>query len=290
MCQYSAEDGFFNDWHLVNAGQFATGGAGLVILEATAVESAGRISPQCAGLWSDAHVAPLARIVQFLHTQRAAAGLQLAHAGRKASTASPFAGIRRASVTAAEGGWPTQVVGASNLAWDKDWITPRELSVADIKLMVANWVAATHRANEAGVDFLEIHGAHGYLLSSFLSPLSNQRTDSYGGSFDNRVRLCLELTQAVRQAWPAHKPLAIRLTSTEWVPNGWNVDDTVQLARLLAPHVDLIDCSSGGNTASQQIVVGPGFQVPFAAAVKQAVGSQVLFFFFFFRRVLCCLL
>ena len=246
MCQYSASEGFFNDWHLQNAAQFAVGGAGLVILEATAVSSNGRITPHCTGLWADEHIPSLERIATFVRSQGAACGLQIAHAGRKSSTPSPFAGIPRAGLSVADGGWPDTVVGASPIPWDERWITPHELTKQEIQDITRDFVAAANRAERAGINMIEIHAAHGYLISSFLSPLSNQRTDEYGGDFDNRTRLCVEVTKAVRQAWPGQKPLSIRLSCTEWVQGGWTIDDTVALAKRLAPYVDFIDCSSGG--------------------------------------------
>jgi 2,4-dienoyl-CoA reductase-like NADH-dependent reductase (Old Yellow Enzyme family) len=264
MCQYSAVDGVPNDWHFVHLGQFATGGAGLVMTEAAAVSPEGRISPRDAGIWNDEQVAAWRRIIDFIHGQGAKAGIQLGHAGRKASTQPPWEG--RATVPAAEGGW--QSVAPSAVAFG-DYATPRELTEAEIQGVVADFAAGARRALEAGVDAIEIHAAHGYLIHEFYSPLSNLRTDGYGGDFDGRVRLMLEVATAVRAEIGDEVPLFTRLSATDWADGGWTGDDTVRLARLLADHgVDLIDISSAGITLAQQIPLGPGYQVPFAQRVR----------------------
>ena len=267
MCQYSAVDGVANDWHLMHLGARAAGGAGLVIAEATAVTAAGRISPADLGIWNDEQVAPLARIVDFLHTQGAAAGIQLAHAGRKAATAVPWLGS--GPLDERDGGWP--VVGASPLAYDAEHQQPHELTVPELEQMVELFVAAARRAVTAGFDVLEIHGAHGYLLSTFHSPLSNQRTDAYGGDFAGRTKLTLDIARAIRAAIPDTTALFLRVSATDWVEGGWTLADTVRLAgEAHALGVDLVDCSSGGVSPDQQIAVGTGYQVPFAQAVRAA--------------------
>lgn len=269
MCQYSATDGLANDWHLVHLGARATGGAGLVVVEATAVEPAGRISPSDLGLWTDAQIPGLRRITDFLRAHGAVPGIQLAHAGRKASVGRPWEG--GAPLLPAQGGWP--VVGPSALPFADGSPVPEALTAADMTRLIEAFAAATHRAQAAGFEFVELHGAHGYLLHSFLSPLSNRRTDDYGGSREGRMRLLLEVTEAVRAAWPETLPLAVRLSCTDWVEGGWTVDDSVAAARALtARGVDLIDCSSGGNVPRAPIPVGPGFQVPAAARVRAEAG------------------
>jgi len=268
MCQYSSEDGFFSDWHLVHLGTYAKGGAALIHTEATAVSPKGRISPHDAGLWKDEHIPGYKRVVDFIHAYGAAAAIQIAHAGRKASTKSPFLPGPH-SVLPENGGWET--VAPSSIAFG-DYLLPAELSVSEIKEIVDQFVATTKRAEAAGFDWIEIHGAHGYLLHSFLSPLSNTRTDLYGGSFENRIRFVIEVVQAVRAAWDSRKPLAIRLSCTDWVDGGWSLEETIQLGKKLKElGVDLIDCSSGGLHHQQKIQVGPLYQVPFAAAVKKEV-------------------
>ena len=264
MCQYSAVDGVPNDWHFVHLGQFAAGGAGLVMTEAAAVSPEGRISPRDAGIWNDEQVAAWRRIVDFIHGQGAKAAIQLGHAGRKASTQPPWLG--RETVPAAEGGW--QSVAPSAVAFG-DYATPRELTEAEIQAVVADFAAGARRALDAGVDAIEIHAAHGYLIHQFYSPLSNLRTDGYGGDFDGRVRFMLEVATAVRAEIGDEVPLFTRLSATDWADGGWTGDDTVRLARLLADHgVDLVDVSSGGITLAQQIPLGPGYQVPFAQRVR----------------------
>jgi len=269
MCMYSAQDGVANDWHLVHLASRAIGGAGLVMTEATAVLPEGRISPQDLGLWQDEQTAPLARIVDAIHQHGAAAGIQLAHAGRKGSTWAPHEG--EGAVPAERGGW--SVVAPSALAFSPTYRAPTALTSEGIKGVVAAFAAAAQRAARAGFDVAEIHAAHGYLLHQFLSPLANQRDDAYGGSFENRIRLLLEVTTAVRAVWPAQRPLFVRLSATDWVDGGWNADDTVALSsRLKALGVDLIDVSSGGTVPSAQIPVGPGYQTAFAARVRTEAG------------------
>lgn len=270
MCQYSAQDGHINDWHMVHLGSRAVGGAGLVIMEATAVVAAGRISPQDVGIWSDEHIAPLRRLTRFIEAQGSFAGIQLAHAGRKASTYHPWAG-KSGSVPLAEGGWSTS--GPSALAFEDGFRTPAAMSIADIALQVQAFAQAAQRALQAGFKVVEVHAAHGYLVHEFLSPLSNQRSDQYGGSFENRTRLLLEIVSAVRAVWPSELPLFVRISATDWSTGGWSVDETVTLARQLrALGVDLMDVSSGGNLASAVIPTGPGYQTAFAARVRHEAG------------------
>lgn len=269
MCQYSCEDGYATDWHLVHLGSRAVGGAGLVLTEAIAVTADGRISPEDLGIWQDGHVEMLSRIVRFAHTQGAVIGTQLAHAGRKASTKRPWSGSGRVEPTA--GGWP--VVGPSAEPFQPDYPVPRPLAADEMAGVVRAFRDAAVRSLEAGFDVVEIHAAHGYLLHQFLSPLINRRTDAYGGSFDNRVRLVHEVVDAVRGVWPERLPLFVRLSCTDWADGGWDLEQSIALARQLATRgVDLVDCSSGGGVAHQQIAVGPGYQVPFADAVRRQAG------------------
>lgn len=268
MCQYSceAQDGMASDWHLVHLGSRAAGGAGLIFTEAAAVTPEGRISPYDLGFWSDAHAEALARTVAFVRGQGAAIGIQLAHAGRKASTTRPWDGHR--GVPDAEGGWTP--VGPSNLAYSATYRAPREMSRDDIQATVAAFGDAAARANRVSFDVIEIHAAHGYLLHEFMSPLSNQRTDQYGGSFENRIRMTLDVVETIRASWPASKPLFLRLSATDWVSDGWDIDDAVRLAAEVAKlGVDVIDCSSGGLDARQHISPGPGYQVPFAERIRR---------------------
>ncbi|MEZ0326483.1 MAG: NADH:flavin oxidoreductase/NADH oxidase [Fimbriimonas sp.] len=268
MCQYSSEDGFANDWHLVHLGSRAVGGAGMVMAEATAVVPEGRISPQDLGIWKDEHVAFLARIAAFITSQRSVPAIQLAHAGRKASTRRPWEGGGTAPLE--EGGW-LPVYAPSALAFSERALTPEEMSCAEIARITQAFADAAVRALRAGFKAIELHGAHGYLLHAFLSPLSNHRTDEYGGSYDNRTRFVKEVTRAVRQVWPEELPLLIRLSATDWVEGGWDVDQTVLLAQELQEMgVDLVDCSSGGTVAGVSIPLGPGYQVSFAEAVHNA--------------------
>jgi 2,4-dienoyl-CoA reductase-like NADH-dependent reductase (Old Yellow Enzyme family) len=265
MCQYSAADGFANDWHMVHLGSRAQGGPGLVMLEASAVLPEGRITPDDLGIYKDEHVAGLKRIAEFIHAQGVRAGIQLAHAGRKASMASPFVGDRL--VTAEEGGWTP--VAPSAIAFAPHYAVPEALDEAGIDAVVEAFDKAARRAFAAGFDFVEIHSAHGYLLNEFLSPLSNHRTDAYGGSFENRTRLLLRVVDAVRAAWPEHLPLFVRISATDWMEGGWSVDDSVALSGILRAHgVDLIDVSSGGLVPNAKITVGPAFQTPFAARIR----------------------
>ncbi len=270
MCQYAVEagDGVPTDWHLVHLGARATGGFGLTITEANAVSPEGRISPQDVGIWNDDQQAAWSRIVGFLHAQGASAGTQLAHAGRKASTFSPWRG--EGTIPATDGGW--DAVGPSASAY-QGYAEPHTMTVDEIAAVVEDFAAAAGRADAAGFDLVELHGAHGYLLHQFLSPLANRRTDAYGGSFENRTRLLVDVVDAVRAAWPAGKPLLVRLSATDWVEGGWTADETVELSAVLGEHgVDLVDVSSGGLDARQEIPVGPGYQVPFARDVRAKAG------------------
>lgn len=269
MCQYSSQDGFATDWHLVHLGCRAQGGAGLVMMEATAVLPEGRISPADHGIWKDEHIPNLTRIVEFLHSQGARAGIQLAHAGRKGSTKPPSLG--QGAALPEEGGW--QPVGPSELAFAPQYPMPRALDRSGIDAVIQGFRQAAHRALKAGFDIIEIHAAHGYLLHEFLSPLSNHRTDGYGGSFENRARLVLEVTRSVRAEWPAHLPLSIRISATDWVEGGWNADESVRLAGLLRElGVDLIDVSSAGLVPDAKVPVGPGYQVQFATRIRREAG------------------
>ena len=272
MCQYSCENGLANDWHLVHLGSRAVGGAGLVIVEATAVAANGRISPDDMGIWSDAHIEPLARITRFVHSQGAAAGIQLAHAGRKASTRRPADGGNKLSE--AEGGW-RNVVAPSAVPFSAEYPMPAALTEEGIAAVVRDFGAAALRAVQAGFRVIEVHAAHGYLLHEFLSPLVNRRTDSYGGSFDNRTRIVREVVQAIRRDWPEKYPLFIRISATEWTEGGFGVDDAVELARQLASlGVDLVDCSSGGNLLGAKIPSAPGYQVKFAERIRREAGVR----------------
>lgn len=270
MCMYSAQaDGLANEFHLVHLGQFALGGAGLIFTEATAVSPEGRISPQDLGLWNDGQMVQLGHITDFVHQAGSKIGLQLAHAGRKASTYAPGRD-RRGWVPEAEGGWT--VVGPDGNAYNELLGAPRQLSVKDLQGIVKAFADAARRAHMAGFDAVEIHAAHGYLLHQFMSPLSNTRTDEYGGSFENRVRLTLEVVRAVHGVWPGHLPLFVRVSATDWAPGGWDLEQTARLAQLLRYEgVDVLDVSSGGLTPAQQITPGPAYQTPFAAHIKATV-------------------
>jgi 2,4-dienoyl-CoA reductase-like NADH-dependent reductase (Old Yellow Enzyme family) len=270
MCMYSSTDGLMNDWHFVHLGARATGGAGLVIAEATAVSPEGRITPHDAGLWSDAQIEPLVRINRFVKSQGAVAGVQLAHAGRKAGAARPWEGGGHLADTA--GGWP--VIGPSAAAFGGSLHkVPTAMTEAEIARVQRDFVDAARRAFAAGYEWLELHGAHGYLAHQFLSPKSNLRTDRYGGSFENRSRFSLETTRAVRGVWPENLPLTVRLSCTDWVEGGWTIEESVELARRLKSEgVDLIDCSSGGAVADAKIPVGPGYQVQFAERIRREAG------------------
>ncbi|MBI5068954.1 MAG: NADH:flavin oxidoreductase/NADH oxidase [Deltaproteobacteria bacterium] len=267
MCQYSAVDGVANDWHLVHLGARAVGGAGLVIFEATGVEPRARISTADLGLWSDAQVEPLARIVRFVESQGAVACLQLAHAGRKGSTRPPWE-QGGAPVPPGQGGWVT--VGPSAIPFGNGFAAPEPLSEAGIAEVTAAFAAAARRARAAGFRAVEVHAAHGYLLHQFLSPLSNQRTDRYGGSLENRSRFPLAVVEAVRREWPQDLPLLVRISATDWMPGGWDVGEAVELCRRLkALGVDLVDTSSGGLSAAAQVPVGPGYQTAFAERIRR---------------------
>lgn len=267
MCQYSAADGFANNWHLVHLGARAVGGAALIITEATAVSPEGRISFADLGIWKDEHIEKLKEIISFAEQQGAVMGIQLAHAGRKASHAEPWNGGKQIA-PGEPNGWET--VAPSAIPFYENEIAPHELNKAGISNIIADFKAATVRALAAGFKVLELHGAHGYLFHQFLSPLSNKRSDEYGGSFNNRVRFLLETVDAVNTVWPADLPLFVRISASEWVEGGWSVDDSIALAKLLKQrNVDLIDCSSGGNAAGAKIPLKPGYQVEFAEAVKE---------------------
>jgi len=266
MCQYSSVDGHPTDWHLVHLGSFARGGAGLVMQEATAVTAEGRISPWDAGIWTDTQAADYRRITDFVRSQGAVPGIQLAHAGRKASSRRPWEG--RGIVPPTDGGWLP--VGPATDPYP-GLATPTALTTEQVRALVADWRAAAVRADAAGFEVIEIHSAHGYLLHEFLSPLTNTRTDEYGG---NRAKLLTEVVDAVREVWPERKPLFVRLTGSDWAPGGLTVDDAVAVAKGLDGHgVDLFDVSSGGLVADQQLAVGPGYQVPFARAVREQAGT-----------------
>jgi 2,4-dienoyl-CoA reductase-like NADH-dependent reductase (Old Yellow Enzyme family) len=271
MCQYSSHDGRPSDWHLVHLGAFAQGGAGLVMSEATAVTPEGRISPQDAGIWNDEQAADYRRITEFVKSQGSTPGIQLAHAGRKASTRRPWDG--RGYVPESEGGW--QTVGASPIGY-ADWPAPRELTAEELEVHPQAWSDAARRALDAGYEVAEIHAAHGYLLHQFLSPLTNRRTDAWGGDLAGRSRLLLEVVDAVRAVWPGDQPVLVRISATDWVEGGLDLDETAEVGRLLAAHgVDLVDVSSGGNSPDQQIPLEPGYQVPFATRIRHASGLPV---------------
>jgi 2,4-dienoyl-CoA reductase-like NADH-dependent reductase (Old Yellow Enzyme family) len=269
MCQYSSWEGFPTDWHLVHLGSRAVGGAAVVMMEATAVSAEGRISPDDMGIWSDEHARAIERVSRFIRTQGAVPGIQLSHAGRKASTAAPFRGGR--PLPPSDGGW--QVVGASEVPFGPGYASPRVLTEDDIGGIVSKFSSAARRALEAGFEIVEIHAAHGYLLHQFLSPLSNARTDDYGGTLENRLRFPLAVVDAVRAAWPERLPMFVRLSATDWVEGGWSLEDSVAFARRLRDAgVDMVDCSSGGMVPGAKIPAGPGYQVPFAAAIRREAG------------------
>ncbi len=273
MCMYSSANGLATDFHLAHLGSFALGGAALILTEASAVSPEGRISPEDLGLWSDDHIPVLGKIVDFAHAQHALIGTQLAHAGRKASTHAPWRG--HGAVLPEQGGW--EVLGPDAQAYSGSYPAPRAMSTEDIQKVIADFVAATRRAVMAGFDVIEVHAAHGYLLHQFLSPLSNTRTDHYGGSFENRVRLTLEVSRAVRDTFPAHLPVFVRVSASDWAAGGWTPDETVELAKLLMKiGIDVLDVSSGGLTSAQKIEVGPGYQLPFAEQVKKETGMTTM--------------
>lgn len=269
MCQYSAVDGSMTDWHFVHLGMLSMSGAGLLCFEMTDVEPAGRITPACSGLYSDENEAALRRVVEFCRAHgKAKLGIQLAHAGRKASKTPPWAGGK--SLLPGQGGWET--LAPSTIPMDEDSPAPRELARQEIKALIAKFSEATVRADRVGFDALELHGAHGYLLHQFLSPLSNRRTDEYGGSLANRMRFPLEVFAAMRAAWPAHKPFGIRVSCTDWVEGGWDIEQTLVFARELKRlGCDWIDCSSGGAAKNQVVPLAPGYQVPFARRIREEV-------------------
>lgn len=267
MCQYSCEGGMATEWHLVHLGSRAIGQAALVMAEATAVTADGRISPKDLGIWSDAHIAPLQRAFAFVEQQGAVPAIQLAHAGRKASTSEPWKGSL--PVPVADRGW-TPIYAPSAIAFAEGYQIPQALTLAQIASVVSAFAAAARRAEAAGAKLVEIHSAHGYLLHSFLSPLSNQRADEYGGSFENRIRMVCEVVQAVRRVWPEHYPLFVRISCTDWVQGGWTVEESIALARVFKSlGVDMVDCSSGGAVPYAKVPLGPGFQVPFAERIRQ---------------------
>lgn len=271
MCQYSATDGFADDWHLVHLGSRAVGGTGLIITEAMAVSPEGRISAGDLGIWSDDHIEPLRRINRFIHSQGAMSGVQLAHAGYKASSAVPWNGGRYVSVE--NGGWVPVSPSATLLSDHQTY--SQELSIPDIEKVILDFKKATQRALEAGFDVIEIHAAHGYLLNEFLSPVANHRTDEYGGSFENRVRLLLQVVEAVKEIITSETPLFVRISATDWREDGWTADDSVRLAHLLKDAgVDLIDCSTGGFVAPSAIPIAPNYQVPFAEQIKAETGIK----------------
>ena len=267
MCEYSSEDGFANDWHLVHLGSRAVGGAGLVLTEAAAVSPEGRITPQDLGFWKDEHVPGWKRIVDFLHSQGSVAGIQLAHAGRKASMSRPWDGEEHVKPVS-EGGWK-DVLAPSAVPFSPRYAQPTALDTAGIGRLVRSFAEATGRALQAGFDVIEIHAAHGYLLHEFLSPLSNRRTDQYGGSLENRARLLLEVVDAVRESWPLDLPLFVRISATDWAEGGWDLPQSIVVAKLLKTRgVDLIDVSSGGLVPGVTIPAGPGYQTPFAEQIR----------------------
>ena len=270
MCQYSATDGVANDWHFAHLGSRATGGAGLVIAEATAVSPEGRITPNCLGIWNVAQTEPLGRIAAFLSSQGAVPGIQLAHAGRKASCHVPWQSALPMAPNQTDG-W--QTIAPSAIGYRESDPQPEAMTHAQIEQLKTNFKTAAARSLHAGFKMIEIHAAHGYLINQFLSPLSNFRNDAYGGSFENRIRLLCETVQEVRKVWPDDLPLWVRISATDWVEGGWTIDDSINLASILAPMgVDMLDCSSGGNSPLQQIPVGPCYQVPFAERIRKETG------------------
>lgn len=269
MCQYSSIDGMPTDWHLVHLGSRAVGGAGLVIMEATAVSPEGRISPSDAGIWSDEHAAAYQKITNFIKSNGAVAGIQIAHAGRKASTGEPWNGGKK--VEESNGGW--QTVAPSAIAFSEDYPNPREMTILDIEKASEDFVAAAKRAVQAGFEVIEIHAAHGYLFHEFLSPLSNVRTDEYGGSLVNRTRFLIQTAQKVREIVPESLPVFVRISATDWIENGWDLAECIELCKELKKlGIDLIDVSTGGNISDAKIPVGPNYQVPFAKEIREKAG------------------
>ncbi len=266
MCQYSSVDGFANDWHLVHLGSRAIGGAGLVMTEATAVSPEGRISPADLGIWKDEHIENLKKITAFILQHDSIPGIQLAHAGRKASHTEPWKGDKLTPVS--QGGWKT--VAPSNIPFSPETDIPESLTKVGILKVIEDFKTAAKRAFIAGFKVIEIHAAHGYLINEFLSPLSNKRTDEYGGAFENRIRLLIEIVNAVRTVWDADLPLFVRISASDWLPEGWTIDNSVALANILKSNgVDLIDCSSGGIVPNIKIPLSPGYQVTFAEQIKK---------------------
>jgi 2,4-dienoyl-CoA reductase-like NADH-dependent reductase (Old Yellow Enzyme family) len=268
MCMYSYEEGISNDWQVIHLGARAAGGAGLIIAEATAVEPRGRITPYDVGIWSDDHIEPLSRMTRVVKSNGAVAGMQIAHAGRKASSNRPWENNGKPIPPNEDKGW--QVVGPSPIAYNDEYTVPHELSIDEIHGIQGLFRDGARRALAAGFEWLEIHAAHGYLIHSFYSPVSNHRMDEYGGSFENRIRFLLETVQAIRTVWPEHLPLTVRISGTDWVEGGWTVEESVDLARhLKSAGVDLVDCSSGGGVSHAKVPVGPGYQVPISEAVRK---------------------
>ncbi|KAL4873055.1 hypothetical protein BDV12DRAFT_182678 [Aspergillus spectabilis] len=283
LCQYSADDGHMTDWHMAHLGGIAQRGPGFLMIEATAVEPEGRITPQDLGLWKDSQIEPMRRVIEFARSQGQIMGVQIAHAGRKASTVPPWLSFGD-TATEKVGGWPDRVKGPSDVPFASRFPVPKQMTKDDIENLKASWVAAVKRAVRAGADFVEIHNAHGYLLMSFLSPAVNTRNDEYGGSFENRIRLSIEISKLTREAVPDHLPVFLRVSATDWLEEvqpdqpSWRLEDTIKFAQALAEsgNIDVLDVSSGGTHAAQKIQSKPGFQAPFAAAVKKAVGDKLL--------------
>ncbi|KAJ4113878.1 NADH-dependent flavin oxidoreductase [Fusarium equiseti] len=283
MCQYSARDGFQQPWHFAHYGGLAQRGPGLIMLEATAVQARGRITPEDSGIWLDSHVEGLRKHVEFAHANNSLIGIQIGHAGRKASCVAPWLDAGLAAEKAA-GGWPDDVVGPGNEPFAPGYPTPRAITLEEIEQLKEDFVSGVRRAVEAGFDVIDFHFAHGYLVSSFLSPATNKRTDKYGGSFENRVRLALEIVEAARAVMPAEMPLFTRISSTDWLDNNpeyegenWTIEQSIKLAHLLAERgVDVLDVSSGGIHKMQKVAGGPGYQAPFAKAIKKSVGDKLL--------------
>ncbi|OJI98387.1 hypothetical protein ASPVEDRAFT_37828 [Aspergillus versicolor CBS 583.65] len=283
LCQYSADDGHMTAWHMAHLGGIAQRGPGFLMVEATAVEPEGRITPQDLGLWKDSQIKPMKDVIEFAHSQNQIIGVQIAHAGRKASTVPPWLSFGDIA-TEKVGGWPDRVKGPTGVPFASRYPTPKQMTKDDIEDLKVSWVAAVKRAVRAGADFVEIHNAHGYLLMSFLSPAVNTRTDEYGGSFENRIRLSLEIAKLTREAVPEHLPVFLRVSATDWLEEAqpdqpsWRLEDTVKFAQALAEsgNVDVLDVSSGGTHSSQKVQSKPGFQAPFAVAVKKAVGDKLI--------------
>ncbi|EEH38432.1 NADPH dehydrogenase [Paracoccidioides lutzii Pb01] len=283
LCQYSAQDGHMTDWHMSHLGGIAMRGPGFIMTEAASVLPEGRISPEDVGLWKDSQIEPIKRVVEFVHSQNQVIGIQLAHAGRKASSLAPFLAVNKVATEQA-GGWPKNVKGPSDIPFSAEMAQPKAMTKRDIEEVKKAWGAAVRRAVKAGVDYIEIHNAHGYLLFSFCSPASNNRTDEYGGSFENRTRLSSEIITITRQNMPEDMPLFLRISASEWLEESrpdlqsWKSEDTVRFAKILAEkgEIDLLDVSSGGNHPDQRIKPGPCFQAPLAFAVKKAVGDKLL--------------